>query len=261
MWLHGRASLTGSVDSEIFHDNLVLVPVVLSPVVGLTDSVHASRIAHWIVFVLPGPLVVSWMAQPAGRVAMTVTFMVLLLNRYHIGYASTHVTLGQGLSSWGLIAIYCFVSGKWQPLGLSAMVIATLCKYQAIVVCLVLLTCSLACPAATPEGAAPPLASATPAGPVGAGAVAGGPPPCLRAQARQAKRQLRAERYDRVRQLRRAGRSLRQVARETGLSTKCVICYLRAEHCPDWGPGRQRPTQVYGRAGFELLRALARHAG
>ena len=65
-----------------------------------------------------------------------------------------------------------------------------------------------------------------------------------RLQARQTKRQLRAERYERVRQLRREGQSLRQIARAMGLSKGCVIRYLRAERCPDWNPGQQRPTQL-----------------
>jgi transposase len=104
------------------------------------------------------------------------------------------------------------------------------------------------CTSAAPEALGAPAASATPAAPaeVGAGAVSTPPPPRL--QAREAKRRLRAERYERVRQLRREGRSVRQIARATGLSNGCVLRYLRAGHCPDWNPGRQRPTQLDGHA-------------
>jgi transposase len=99
-------------------------------------------------------------------------------------------------------------------------------------------------PSAAPEAAATPVTSAAPAALEDAGAVAMNAPLFPRLQARQTKRQLRAERYERVRQLRREGQSLRQIARAMGLSKGCVIRYLRAEHCPDWNPGRQRPTQL-----------------
>jgi transposase len=64
------------------------------------------------------------------------------------------------------------------------------------------------------------------------------------AQTQQARQQERAERYERVRRLRAEGQSLRQIARATGLSVKCVIRYLRTDRCPDWNPGRQTPTQL-----------------
>jgi transposase len=64
-------------------------------------------------------------------------------------------------------------------------------------------------------------------------------------QQRPSQRQLeRAERYERVRRLRAEGQSLRQIARATGLSVKCVVRYLRADRCPDWNPGRKAPTQL-----------------
>jgi transposase len=63
-------------------------------------------------------------------------------------------------------------------------------------------------------------------------------------QARQAKKQERVERYQRVRQLHAQGLSLRQIARATELSRGCVIRYLRADHCPDWNTGQGRPTQL-----------------
>jgi hypothetical protein len=97
---------------------------------------------------------------------------------------------------------------------------------------------------AAPEVAGAPAASATPAALSDAGAIAASAPPSPRLQAREAKRRLRAERYERVRQLRREGQSLRQIARATGLSNGCVIRYLRAGRCPDWNPGRPRPTQL-----------------
>jgi transposase len=74
--------------------------------------------------------------------------------------------------------------------------------------------------------------------------IAPGTPPSPRAQARQAKRQERAARYQRVRTLRAEGQSLRQIARATGLAVKAVIRYLRVDRCPDWNPGRQTTTRV-----------------
>jgi transposase len=70
----------------------------------------------------------------------------------------------------------------------------------------------------------------------------------LREQARQTKQQQRAERYQRVRQLRSEGQSLRQIARAVGLSKNWVIRYLQTERCPDGNTGRQAPTQLDGYA-------------
>src|SRR5581483_11662541 len=66
------------------------------------------------------------------------------------------------------------------------------------------------------------------------------------------------------------GLSLRQVARASGVSVKRVLRYLRAERCPDWNPGRPRPSQLDayatrvdawigqgGRNAADLYRALA----
>jgi len=101
-------------------------------------------------------------------------------------------------------------------------------------------------PAATAQDTTTPMASATPAALVDAEAGAVGTPMSPREQAQKAKRQQRVERYERVRRLRGEGQSLRQIARATGLATKCVIRYLRTGHCPDWNPGQQRPTQLDG---------------
>ncbi len=59
-----------------------------------------------------------------------------------------------------------------------------------------------------------------------------------------AKRQRRLERYERARQLHASGTSLRQIARELAMSKKTVRRYLVGSGCPDWKPGRQRPTRV-----------------
>jgi len=99
-------------------------------------------------------------------------------------------------------------------------------------------------PSAVLQAAVTPLMSATPTALEDAGTVTVSVPLSPRQQAQQTKRQLRAQRYERVRQLRREGQSLRQIARTMGLSNGCVIRYLRAEHCPDWNPGQQRPTQL-----------------
>jgi hypothetical protein len=100
------------------------------------------------------------------------------------------------------------------------------------------------CTSAAPEALGTPAASATPAALAGAEAIAVSVPLSPRLQAREAKRRLRAERYERVRQLRREGQSVRQIARATGLSNGCVLRYPRAGHCPDWNLGRPRPTQL-----------------
>jgi hypothetical protein len=72
------------------------------------------------------------------------------------------------------------------------------------------------------------------------------PSPSPRERARQARRRQRAERYQRVRELRGQGQSLRQIARATGLPVKRVIRYVRLPRCPDWNPGRWTPTQLDG---------------
>jgi transposase len=67
-------------------------------------------------------------------------------------------------------------------------------------------------------------------------------PPAPEKQAREARRQERVRQYERVKELRSQGQSLRQIARATGLSTKSVIRYLRSNRCPDWKTGREVPT-------------------
>jgi transposase len=65
-----------------------------------------------------------------------------------------------------------------------------------------------------------------------------------RKQAQEAKRQQRTGQYERIRALHAEGLSLRKIARAVGVSVKRVIRYVRTERCPDWSPGRQRPTQL-----------------
>jgi len=70
------------------------------------------------------------------------------------------------------------------------------------------------------------------------------PTPSPRQDARRAKQQRRAERYELVLELRSQGLSLRQIARQVGLNIKAVRRYVRERRCPDWRPGRQPPTQL-----------------
>jgi transposase len=70
------------------------------------------------------------------------------------------------------------------------------------------------------------------------------PPPSPKEQARQAKRQVRRERFEKVRQLRGEGVSFRRIAKLTGISLNCVHRYAAAESCPDWNPGRTMPTRL-----------------
>ena len=82
------------------------------------------------------------------------------------------------------------------------------------------------------------------------GAVPESKPLSPRQQAREAKRQQRIQQYERVRALHAEGLALRKIARAVGVSVKRVRRYLRAERCPDWNPGRQRPTQLDRFAAF-----------
>ena len=67
-----------------------------------------------------------------------------------------------------------------------------------------------------------------------------------RQAARQARRQQRAARHGEVRALHEQGLSLRQIARQTGLSRNAVRRYCRQSNCPDWNPGRRSRTQLDG---------------
>src|SRR5262249_15357973 len=97
--------------------------------------------------------------------------------------------------------------------------------------------------------AAPSQADSPPtAGVPAVGGPPGAVPECKplspRQQAREAKRQRRIQQYERIRALHAEGLSLRKIARAVGVSVKRVLRYVRAERCPDWNPGRQRPTQL-----------------
>jgi transposase len=52
-------------------------------------------------------------------------------------------------------------------------------------------------------------------------------------QARQARQQERLRQYERIKELRAQGQSLRQIARRMGVSVKRVLRYLRSDRCPD----------------------------
>lgn len=67
------------------------------------------------------------------------------------------------------------------------------------------------------------------------------PPTSLKVSNRQ---QRRLDRFDEVRRLRLAGRSIRQIAHELRISPKTVIGYTRRERCPDWNPGTQHASRL-----------------
>jgi transposase len=95
------------------------------------------------------------------------------------------------------------------------------------------------------------IADASGLGPSPAGAVPPAPPTpetvlSVRQAARHARRQQRAARHSEVRALREQGLSLRQIARQTGLSRNAVRRYCRQSNCPDWNPGRRSRTQLDG---------------
>jgi transposase len=67
-----------------------------------------------------------------------------------------------------------------------------------------------------------------------------------RQQARQASQRRRVERFERVHELHRQGRSVRGIAEDLGLSRNAVRRYLRRSACPDWRPGRPTSTGMDG---------------
>jgi hypothetical protein len=95
-------------------------------------------------------------------------------------------------------------------------------------------------PPAQPAGAADSVSSQPPA----EAPASSGQGPTAKDRTKQAKRRDRVQRYERVRQLRAEGLSLRQIARATGLSRGCIMRYLRADRCPDWNVGRETRTRL-----------------
>jgi transposase len=69
-------------------------------------------------------------------------------------------------------------------------------------------------------------------------------PESPRRQARRARRERRVERFEQVRELHQRGHSARRIAQDLGLSRCTVRRYLRIGACPDWGPGRPRPSRL-----------------
>lgn len=67
---------------------------------------------------------------------------------------------------------------------------------------------------------------------------------------RRAKRQGRAERFRRVKELTAEGVSIREIARRLRMGRGAVLRYQRLERCPDWRPGRTGASSVDGFAGF-----------
>jgi transposase len=65
-----------------------------------------------------------------------------------------------------------------------------------------------------------------------------------RQQARAGRQARRRERFERVRQLRQGGWSIRRIARHLGMKPGTVTRYLRSDTCPDWRPGRTGPSRL-----------------
>jgi transposase len=65
-----------------------------------------------------------------------------------------------------------------------------------------------------------------------------------RQQAQRERRQRRVERFEQVQEHHRQGHSLRQIARELGMSRCSVRRYLRCKTCPDWNSGRARKSRL-----------------
>jgi transposase len=94
-------------------------------------------------------------------------------------------------------------------------------------------------PAETPAVTAKPSVATDQDG----GADAWNKPLSPREQAQQERRRRRTERYQRVRELRDQGLSMRRIAGEVGLEEKTIRRYLRLNRCPDWNPGRRSGTR------------------
>jgi transposase len=97
--------------------------------------------------------------------------------------------------------------------------------------------------------AAPPTASprtespTTPDDPTPPTAV-GTTPRSPRQEAAEAKRVRRRERYDRARQLRAEGHSIRRIAKDLNLCRETVARYVRRSVCPDWGGLTPLPSRL-----------------
>jgi transposase len=66
----------------------------------------------------------------------------------------------------------------------------------------------------------------------------------LQESALSVKQSRRIENFERVRQLHETGISLRQIARDLGMSVKTVHRYVVGSGCPDWKPGRAGRTRI-----------------
>ncbi len=67
----------------------------------------------------------------------------------------------------------------------------------------------------------------------------------------------RLARFERVRRLHADGMSLRGIARALGLNYQTVERYVRSDTCPDWQPGRRRPSLLDQHEGFACERLEA----
>jgi hypothetical protein len=70
----------------------------------------------------------------------------------------------------------------------------------------------------------------------------------------------RLARFERVRQMHREGTSLRGIARALGMNFQTVQRHVRSDACPDWQPGRHRPSCL-DRFDGEIRRRLAEGCG
>ena len=69
-----------------------------------------------------------------------------------------------------------------------------------------------------------------------------------------------ASRFERVRQMHRDGVSLRCIARTVGMNYQTAQRYVRSDACPDWQPGRHRPSRL-DRFDADIRRRLAEGCG
>ena len=56
----------GVPGGAMFKDSPIAVPFLLAPAAGLLKSLQATQVAHWLLFVLPGLLILAVILSRAG---------------------------------------------------------------------------------------------------------------------------------------------------------------------------------------------------
>ncbi len=83
------------------------------------------------------------------------------------------------------------------------------------------------------------------------------PPEGSMPETRSVASEQRLARFERIRRLHADGMSLRGIARALDLNYQTVERYVRSDTCPDWQPGRRRPSLLDQHEGFIRERVAA----